>query len=214
MRSSQRFAGVLLAVCGFAMMAASGAEASITISDSNLLSGQSGDASSFYDASSFPASAVTDGTLASFVFANGDSDQRLAVNDSDGSAISTLRIWYDASESYRVPAALTVYSSTTGQSLSLVKSNYETTAASLSSLTYNVLSNTQGGGYIDVGVHVAAGTKSLLLDFGDKDITGNTYGLWITEVQGFNTTVPEPSAIVLVTCGFIGMLAYAWRKRR
>jgi hypothetical protein len=27
-------------------------------------------------------------------------------------------------------------------------------------------------------------------------------------------TVPEPSTLVLLTCGFIGLLAYAWRKRK
>ena len=43
--------------------------------------------------------------------------------------------------------------------------------------------------------------------------TGGSYA-WQSAIQLRNVTVPEPSTIVLLGMGVMGLLAYAWRKRK
>jgi hypothetical protein len=75
-------------------------------------------------------------------------------------------------------------------------------------------------GYTDYAVNIAAGTKSLMLAFGGGCYLGTSQADWnggaqalIGEVQAFAPT-PEPGTIVLLATGLIGLLAYAWRKRK
>jgi hypothetical protein len=44
--------------------------------------------------------------------------------------------------------------------------------------------------------------------------TDSTAGVGFHGIQIVDTTVPEPSAIVLFVTGLIGLLAYAWRKQK
>ncbi len=37
---------------------------------------------------------------------------------------------------------------------------------------------------------------------------------WVDDVSVFTADVPEPSTLALLACGLIGLLAYAWRKRK
>jgi len=48
------------------------------------------------------------------------------------------------------------------------------------------------------------------------DAERNTVGSYLTEKYGLTTayTIPEPGTLVLSVMGLIGLLAYAWRKRR
>ena len=73
----------------------------------------------------------------------------------------------------------------------------------------------------DGGQAIAAGINALRFTFSDTGVTASpvpwpygpaaaTYG----EIAVYGTPTPEPSTLVLLTVGLIGLLAYAWRKRR
>lgn len=74
--------------------------------------------------------------------------------------------------------------------------------------------NTIASLYKEFLVSAPAGTQSLYFNFG---ATGGGDAGWniarISEIQAFSS-VPEPSMMVLVLGGAIGLLAYAWRKRK
>ena len=50
-------------------------------------------------------------------------------------------------------------------------------------------------------------------DFNAFGLRISNFGTWITHFD-VSTTVPEPSVIVLLATGLLGLLAYAWRKRK
>lgn len=58
------------------------------------------------------------------------------------------------------------------------------------------------GSTFDVGIRIAG------WDPNGKTWTG------AADRSGFMVTVPEPSALLLLAAGFVGLLCYAWRKRR
>lgn len=64
--------------------------------------------------------------------------------------------------------------------------------------------------YHDFSVN-STGTKSLFFEF---DNVSTTDSIRISEVQAYGQAVPEPSSILLLTSGLIGLMAYAWRKRK
>ena len=62
---------------------------------------------------------------------------------------------------------------------------------------------------------VTKGTTEITFGGGPNDKIGYTYGGGTTEVTMFSVAkIPEPSSLVLLTCGLVGLLACAWRKRR
>jgi hypothetical protein len=75
-------------------------------------------------------------------------------------------------------------------------------------------SNTIASLYKEFLVSAPAGTQSLYFNFG---ATGGGDAGWnigrISEIQAFSA-VPEPSTVALLVSGAIGLLAYAWRKRK
>ena len=73
--------------------------------------------------------------------------------------------------------------------------------------------------YSSPGVPVSTGTVAssasgrYLTLSGTRDITGeHLLGIFTIRVTG--EIIPEPSTITLLAGGMIGVLAYAWRKRR
>ena len=43
---------------------------------------------------------------------------------------------------------------------------------------------------------------------------GGSYGAWIDNIRIVANPIPEPSTLVLLGCAFLGLAAYAWRKRK
>lgn len=192
---------VFLAACGTA-------RAEILVSDPNLLSGKTVTTSSEYvkDLGWFPASAAVDGNPLGTIFDYADPDQRLVVSGLD-TAVNLIRLWRDPQPD-RIPARVLIKSSATANNGSLVDSDYGTTLlATVSPISFGA------GGYADFSVAAPVGTKSLFFDFGQYDSNGNSHGVYIKEIQAFNT-VPEPAAIVMLATGLLSLLAYAWRRRR
>ncbi len=55
---------------------------------------------------------------------------------------------------------------------------------------------------------------ALRVDIGATKGSGGGWA-WFDNVRlDYSTTVPEPSALALLATGLIGLLAYAWRKRK
>ena len=150
---------------------------------------------------------ATDGTGAEQVFADPASDQRMVVSELT-SGFDVIRLWRDA-ETPRVPARVLIKSSKNNTN-SLDALSFENTLADLPSLTFNA------AGYADIAVSAAVNTQSLYFDFGVGDSNGAPNGVRIVEVQAFGagTPVPEPSAMAILASAIIGLVAYAWRKRR
>jgi hypothetical protein len=193
---------------------ASNAGASVLISDPNLLSNKDAVASSVFGTNY--ASCATDGAGAPdgtghFIFGN-DADQRLVIHGFD-SSVSLIRIW--SCDNSLSPTQVTIKSSTTNTT-SLTAADYDTSlttgAVALTASSWGF--TTSGGmGYVDFNVNAPTGTKSLYFNFGGTNAAGWAGVADICEVQAFSS-VPEPSAIALVVSACLGLLAYAWRKRR
>ena len=77
-------------------------------------------------------------------------------------------------------------------------------------------SDTSASLSIDGGTAIAmaglSGTFSPAAEFGSFT-NGNGYGEW-AQVTLETNTIPEPSSIALLVSAMVGLLAYAWRKRR
>lgn len=178
------------------------------IGDANLLLGKPVSASSSYGGPFSPAFA-TDGTGEQHVFQDPGGDQRLVVSSID-SGFNTIRLWRDP-ESPRVAARALIKSS----SLDLIAFDdplwaSQSTLTDLTSIAFN------DAGYADITVNAPAGTESLFFDFGAGDSNGSSYGIRVVEVQAFNfaQTVPEPASVTLLAGAVLGLLAYAWRRRK
>jgi hypothetical protein len=175
----------------------------VSVSDANLLSGAAVVASSQYNASFVP-SAVTDGTAAQQVFADGDNDMRLVVHGFN-SQIRQIRIWRDTSDTNRVPAQVTIRSSESDNAS--LADPFETALVNTIVLGPEAFTD----GYATINVAAPAGTRSLFFDFGGVDSNGSHYGARVMEIQAF--AAPEPSTSVLLGMGLLGLLVYVWRKQ-
>ena len=148
-----------------------------------------------------------------FKFGGNDSDQRISISGFN-SGFSTVRIYMVPADTQRLLGTITLRSSTALVS-SLTADDYETVlgtsiAAGRTYLPYITGVSATDRGYFDMTVSAPSGTQSLFIDAGAT--TAPQYnGARIYEVQAL---IPEPGTIVMVITGLIGLLAYAWRKRK
>ena len=88
-----------------------------------------------------------------------------------------------------------------------------------------VLTHTNGTGTWTISVNGSTPKTATFTNPGGNGYTGLTGALggWDIYTNSGNMTayvdcatsaVPEPSALVLVVTGLLGLLAYAWRRRR
>jgi hypothetical protein len=192
-----------------------GEEASIH--EANLLRGKTVETTSEY--STYGKANILDGEggdgngANEFVFGSGDSDQRMIVHGVN-SGVGLIRVWTGGD---LAPTSVTIKSSTSD---TLGFDNFDgSTVTELVSTTALASTDWQvdweGRWYHDFTVNAAAGTQSLFFGFGNGNI-GQGAGAGfarIQEIQAF-AAVPEPAAITLFVTGVLGLLAYAWRKRR
>lgn len=244
MRLGKNSSFVLLAIPVLVLLAtAANAE---TIADANLFSGAPAVASSHIP-DYYPASGVTDGLCAStdhgdpdwysLVWDLGDNNQRVAITNFNAvNGIDTIRIW--ARPSHRTPAYLAVWSSTSANAglnssdlgwnqSTGIADHFETALIPMTSLPVSKFAGHVGvdptnpsHSYADFAVNAPAGTKSIMLAFGEGYY--NDSGVWdsgvyggamTAEIQGFRA-VPEPTTMVLLGNALVGLICYAWRKRK
>jgi hypothetical protein len=171
------------------------------IDDQNLLSGKPVTASSFYlGMPDFDPSHITDGTTLAHVFDENDAQRLMAITGFD-SSVGLIRVWRDGD---RVPDTVTIASTTVADSIN------PTDYAALTSVT-GLRSMFNAEGYADIAVNAPAGTKGLGFIWGPGD---NAPGARLQEIQAFAAAVPEPSTVVMLACGLVSFLAYAWRRRQ
>lgn len=164
----------------------------------NLLLGKTATTSSEYGGP-FVASHLTDGLAAGFAFADWDTNRTMAITGFD-SSVGLIRVWKGED---RIPDTVTIGSTSVDGSINPADYTALTTISGLMAMF-----NAQG--YADIAVNAPAGTKGLGFVWGAGS---NASGTEILDIQAF-ATVPEPSSIVLLVCGLVSLLAYAWRKRK
>jgi hypothetical protein len=144
-----------------------------------------------------------------FVFAQGDSDERLAITGFN-SRVSDIRVW---TASDLAPSQITIYSSTTSET-SINSANYSSLLSTVVGPAWIAGTGASMGlEYADFQVSAPAGTQSLLFDFGATN-SGNPQipgFVRVAEVQAF-APVPEPSTIVAL-CGLAAMGLFLFARR-
>ena len=75
--------------------------------------------------------------------------------------------------------------------------------------------DTAGGlGQYAIGTFTADSSKSQTLSFAPSTVQGTLCGAAF-QLDGLELRqVPEPSALILLASGLLGLLCYAWRRRR
>ena len=194
-----------------------------TISDPNIFNNGTTQATvatdSTYPSSSFAPGNVDDLGENQFYFSDDQApaDLMSISNFNAASGIGTLR-FYDAEEfGGRTAQSVTIYTSTTNQSV-LTPASYTllgtfalTTSDGTTSGHYTTGSDSSGGDgnfkyYDDVsGLSISDTTQSLLFDFG----VNNGIGYGFTEIQAF-APVPEPSTYAMILSGaaFLGFFLH------
>ena len=227
MRTRQSVVVALLVVCGLAMAAGTAnADTAPWISDSNLLAN---DPVLLNWGTNAGYATDLDGTAA--LFNTGNPVQQMEIYGFN-SAIGTIRLWVDTTTNGNgAPLQASIWSSTNANntltspdlgSSGNTANHFETLLAG--GATPVTLGNAAftcdhpewwaAAGYHEFTVNAPAGTQSLYFNFyGGNAANGNTGGVGIIEAQAFAPT-PEPSSLVLLACGLIALLAYAWRKRK
>jgi hypothetical protein len=153
--------------------------------DANLLSGKDVVASSQYGG--YLASAATDGTAAQHVFADGDSAMRLVIHGLN-SAVQQIRMWRNTTDTNRVPAQVTIRSSTSDNAA--LTDTFETSLIQAMALGPAAFTD----GCLTINVNAPAGTRSLYVDFGGADASGSPHGDRIVEIQAFAAREPSTPA--------------------
>lgn len=208
---------VLSVLCLFAVAAAAPAANIVLDTTGDVLYGMSTVSSSIYDAT-YPASNAVDGGAGTFddstqhdlIWAlSGDTNRRLVVYGFN-SELKRIRIY--SSNNLMEPSSMTIMSST--NSNASVDATFETTLLPTTSTPTAEWTATDDGFsvYKDFAVDAPVGTQSIFFLFGQSP--GGYSGLTrCAEVMGY-ATVPEPGAFMLLSTSVLGLLAYAWRKRR
>ena len=209
----------ILAICfivGGGLAVTSNNARATSITDANVFTGAIATSAEYYGNNpDFVPSHAVDGTSDTFVFGLSQQDCYLQIRGFD-SAINTLRFYSWVPTYLRAsPAVRVYYSSNSNASDPWTLINYTDlgvkTLATLESDPTSLYATLASDGYYYSDVNnlgIPTGTKSVLLKFTTNE-TGNTSAL--REVQAF---IPEPSSFVLLVCGLVGLLAYAWRKRK
>lgn len=152
-----------------------------------------------------------------FVFAHDDKNQQLVVHGFN-SSVGMIRVWTGDDIP---PLEVTIKSSKSAWTNS--SPDWNTVGDTFDNLvdTVSVANKTDWssageglGWFRDFYVSAPEGTQSLYFNFGSGNALNgiNTGFARIAEIQAF--AVPEPSTIVMLSLSVLGLLAYAWRKRK
>jgi len=150
------------------------------------------------------------------IFANNDTDQRLAITGFD-SKVLDIRLFLDPTDPGRFPSSVTIFfSDFSTTSLNSGDSNYTGSNGGQllpkTTLTPGSITPLPGAhsGPIDFLVDAPAGTQTLLFDFGPET---SGLGVRIAEVQAFAIT-PEPALASLLLAGLFAVALFVFRRYR
>ena len=153
------------------------------------------------------------GPYADYISQDGVKQAQLGVSF-DNATIGTIRIWSLADTT--APLTVSIKSSTnaniTDGKVSFAAGDYSNPLVSTHTLSwtdYNDGADHMLYCTLDVSSYAVDNTKSLFFDFQGTQGAGF---LRVVEVQAYS--IPEPSTVALAATGIIGLLAYAWRKRK
>jgi hypothetical protein len=212
-----------------AALGAGGIANANSIADSNVFSGETTNATSYYNASTYPSSDAVDqsGTTNPFVFndTNATTGNMLLSISGFNSAVQSVNIFDHPAYAGRTAPGVTIYFSPVNQT-SVTPNDYAeggthftlpvngpTIVANGDYYSY-VNTSTDGYTYDSIAVNAPAGTQSMLFSF-DKALSGgaefgnSSYGIGITEIQG---TAPEPSAAGACLLAGLGLMARRSRR--
>ena len=195
--------------------------------------------SSTFNAPQFAAGNLVDGGAASFIFADGNATEYANISGftvATGKTLSTLRFFDEPGYNSRTSPSVTIYTATNGTtSVSPTATGY--TMLGTFALPYGAnsggdspddyqtatspadtsVNNNKGTIFYDTltGLNIPAGTNSILFSFAqDPNFVGGPGGTSLSELQGFVTATPEPSSVVALGLGFLGMGALALKARK
>jgi hypothetical protein len=78
----------------------------------------------------------------------------------------------------------------------------------------SVIALTVDGTLVGTTDPIEVGWSNPVFTFGAMYRQGDTSGSNVWDYVNINAPVPEPSALALLASGLLGLLCYAWRKRR
>ena len=196
---AKNFPLVVLLV-GVVVAVASSKASADTISEPNLLTGMVANVSDSYNPDAMGPKNLTDGTTDAFAFGGNDNVRAIAFSNIRAD-VHLVRLWRGAD---LIPSSVDVYGSTSNMGGSLDTAGY-TLLSSVPSLTFSP------NWTADIAIH-AEGVRSLLFKVGVTTDYGGVKFSELGEIQAFAT--PEPSTATVLVTGMVGLLAYAWRKRK
>ena len=193
----------------------------------SIFAGKTVTASSTYPAAQFSGGNLVDGTTKAFLFADTDLNPTVSISGFN-SALTSIRFFDEPAFQARTAPSVTIYASSVNQTV-LTPGSYTlvgtyTLATSASDLYTTATSpadtSSNGNGTISYdtvsGLNIAAGTKSVLFQFGldPNGSGGGNFGSGFAEIQAFNKPVPEASSsISLGLMLALGGLVVVARKR-
>jgi hypothetical protein len=228
MRSVLRASVVLATVCGLALMA-SFATADV-VGAANLFSGQTVAGDTAFN-STYALSNAVDGTTAASGFLDGATNYRMSISGFN-SDIDRVRFFEAGFFQRTSPSVDLYYSSAVTSSLNVADytflGNFQ-----IPNVYYENIdgAGSEGHRYLTptdppengpgtqaspinwselTGLGIPSGTRSVLFNFAPDN--SSNLGVFFSEIQGY--AVPEPSTIVVFGTALLGLVAYAWRKRR